>query len=156
MSVRRFLGLVLSLSLLFLLVAPAFAGDDRPDRPMTKRDLEGISPKRHRFLFNTIGGAAIGMGVGALLGGGKGLTKGLLIGGGAGSSWYLHQHPRALDGAHDWALIGSHTALTGGLGWTVCNCDEGFWGGSLIGGGGTAWWLAGNHNRNRQVGNNQP
>jgi hypothetical protein len=149
---RRFLGLALSLAMFFMSCGMAFAGD----RPMDKRDLEGISPKRHRLLFSTIGGAAVGMGVGVLVGGSKAWVKGALVGGGGGSSWYLHNHPNAGGGYHDWALIGSHTALGAGLGWTLCGCNDGFGAGALIGGGGTAWWLSAHKDRGQTVGTNQP
>jgi hypothetical protein len=149
---RKLLGLALSLALLLCTSVTAFAGD----RPMDKNDLQGISPKRHRLIFSTLGGMAVGMGVGALVGGSKAWVKGGLLGGGAGSAWYLHNHPNAGGAYHDFALIGSHTALGSGLGWTLCDCNDGFGAGALIGGGGTAWWLAAKRDRTQTVGSTQP
>jgi hypothetical protein len=87
--------------MLFLLAAPAFAEDPQT----TAKDLKGISAKRHRFIFTTLGGAAVGAGIGVLIG--------------------------------------------GGLGWTLCGCDDGLVAGTLIGGGASAWWQAAHAGRTR-------
>lgn len=77
--------------MLFMLALPAFAADPQT----TAKDLKGISPKKYRYVFSTVGGALIGIGIGKLLGGGNDITKGLLVGGGGASAFYLHTHPRA-------------------------------------------------------------
>ncbi len=143
MAVKKILALVLTLCMA-LVALPAFAGD-RPLDP--KRDLSGISPKRHRYIFTVLGGAALGAGVGALLGSGNDLTKGALLGGGAFSSLYLSSHRRAGGPNRDWAYVLSHTALGTGIGWTLCGCDDGAVAGALIGGGGTVAWKAMNPDR---------
>ena len=56
MAVKKLLALVLTVCMA-LVALPAFAGD-RPLDP--KRDLSGISPKRHRYIFTVLGGAALG------------------------------------------------------------------------------------------------
>jgi hypothetical protein len=113
------------------------------DPQVTKNDLKGISPKKHRYVFSTVGGALVGMGIGKLLGGGNDVLKGMMIGGGGASALYLHSHPRAeLAGWRNWGIIGSYTALGGGLGWTACGCNTGLVAGTLIGGGGSAWYTA--------------
>src|SRR5438105_15896491 len=132
--VKRILTVFLSL-LMVLVTLPAFAGD-RPLDP--KRDLKGINPHRYRYIFSVLGGAAVGAGVGAILGSGNDLTKGALIGGGAVSSLYLSSNRNAARGYRDWAYILSHTALGTGAGWTLCGCGDGAVSGALIGGGGTA------------------
>jgi hypothetical protein len=135
---KKLWGLAVCLGLLLLTVGPAYAGD----RPVDKRDLKGISPHRHRYIFATIGGAAVGAGLGALAGGGGNISKGLLIGGGGASALYLHSH-RSTGGAYrDWLFIPSHAALGTGIGWTICGCDNGAVAGLLIGGGGSAIWRA--------------
>src|SRR5581483_11479575 len=89
-----------------------------------------------------IGGAALGGGFGALVGGKGNFAKGLLIGGGGASALYLHSH-RSTGGAYrDWLFIPTHTALGTGIGWTICGCDNGAAAGALIGGGGSALWRA--------------
>ncbi len=134
----KFWGLLLTAAMLVWLAAPCLAGD----RPIDKRDLKGISPHRHRYIFSVVGGAAIGAGIGKVLGGGNDITKGLLIGSGGASALYLHSH-RSTGGAYrDWLFIGSHTALGTGLGWTICGCNTGALAGGLIGGGGSAMWRA--------------
>jgi hypothetical protein len=130
--------MVLLVMFLLGIVTPARAGE----RDVDVRDLKGISPKRHKHLFSVIGGAAVGAGIGLLLGSGNDVTKGLFIGGGGASAVYLHSH-RTTGGAYrDWLFIGTHTALGTGLGWTICGCDDGAVAGALIGGGGSAIWRA--------------
>lgn len=111
-------------------------------RDVNKRDLRGISPKHHKYIFTVLGGAAAGAGLGFILPGEKTPLKLMLMGGGAGSTWYLYNHPRALDGYHDWAMIGGNTALGWGIGWLGCNCRDGAYAGMLLGGGVTAVWEA--------------
>ena len=135
---NKFWGLAICLGLLLMLVAPAFAGD----RPVDKRDLKGISPHRHRYIFATMGGAAVGAGFGALIGGKGNFAKGLLIGGGGASALYLHSHRNTGGAYRDWLFIPTHTALGTGIGWTLCGCDNGALAGALIGGGGSAIWRA--------------
>ena len=139
MSGKRLSAALCSLLMLFMLAMPAFAEDPQT----TTQDLKGISAKRHRFLFSTFGGAAVGAGIGVLLGGRTEALKGIMIGGGGASALYMHSHPHDnLGGWRNWAFIGSHTALGGGLGWTLCGCDDGLVAGSLIGGGASAWYHA--------------
>jgi len=133
---NRFWSVALCLALLLAVVSPAMAGD----RPVDTRDLKGISPHRHHYIFSVIGGALVGAGVGELLGGGGDVVKGMLIGGGGLSAIYLHSHRGAASGWRDWAFIGSHTALGLGAGWTICGCDTGAVSGALIGAGGSAIW----------------
>ncbi len=136
---KRLWAVLCSALMLFMLASPAFAEDPQT----TAKDLKGISAKRHRYIFSVVGGAAVGAGIGELLGGGKDVLKGLMVGGGGGSALYLHSHPRAnLNGWRNWALIGSYTAFGGGMGWTLCGCNTGLVAGSLIGGGASAWWEA--------------
>ena len=144
---KRLWAVLSSLLMLFMLAMPAFAEDPQT----TAQDLKGISPKRYRYLFSTAGGAAVGAGIGVLLGGRTEALKGIMIGGGGGSALYLHSHPREnVSGWRSWALIGSHTVLGGGLGWTLCGCDDGLVAGSLIGGGASAWWHAAHDGRRRK------
>lgn len=139
MTGKRLWVALCSFLMLFMLAMPAFSEDPQT----TAQDLKGISAKRYRFLFTTAGGAAVGAGIGVLLGGSTEALKGIMIGGGGGSALYMHSHPHdQLGGWRNWAMIGSHTALGGGIGWTLCGCDDGLVAGSLIGGGGTAWWQA--------------
>jgi hypothetical protein len=148
MTGKRLWAALCSLLMLFMLALPAFAEDPQT----TAQDLKGISAKRYRFLFTTAGGAAVGAGIGVLLGGGKDVLKGIMVGGGGGSALYLHSHPRDdMHGWRNWAMIGSHTALGGGIGWTLCGCDDGLVAGSLIGGGATAWWQASHTGRRRNT-----
>ncbi len=134
---KRMMVIVLSLS--FLFVHSSFAADPQ----MSAKDLKGISPKRHKYLFTTIGGAAVGAGVGILLGSGNDITKGILVGGGAASLVYLHTNRRDnIGGWRNWAYVGSGTAFGTGLGWTVCGCSTGAWSGLFIGGGASALWVA--------------
>src|SRR4051794_17170577 len=118
---KRVISFALCLALVTMVSAPLFAADREP----TKEDLKGISPKRHRYIFNVAGGLAVGAGIGALLGGAPSVAKGILIGGGAGSAWYLHGHPNAAGSMHNWAHIATYTALGSGLGWTLCKCGDG-------------------------------
>jgi hypothetical protein len=136
---KKILTIVLALCFLAIVAVPGFS-EDRTIDP--KRDLKGISPKRHRYIFSVLGGAAAGAGLGAILGSGNDLTKGALLGGGAVSSLYLSSHRKAGNGYRDWAYIASHTALGTGVGWTICGCDDGAVAGALIGGGATAAWRA--------------
>ncbi len=134
----KFWSLALCVAFLLATVAPALAGD----RDVDVRDLKGISPHRHRYIFSVIGGAAVGAGIGKILGGGNDITKGLLIGSGGMSALYLHSH-RSTGGAYrDWLFIGSHTALGTGIGWTICGCNTGALAGALVGGGASAIWRA--------------
>jgi hypothetical protein len=146
---KKLITYAMSLVLLILFAAPAFA--QRRDRDVTARDLSGVpSPRRHRWLTSTIGGAAIGAGIGVLIGHKTEFVKGMLIGAGGGSSMYLHSHPRTFSGAaRDWAFIGSHAALGTGLGWTICGCNDGAVAGLLVGGGASAWWRASLPDRRR-------
>ena len=136
---RKLLAALLSAALLFFFMAPVFAAD----RDMTTQDLSGVPKLRfHRYAFATLGGAAVGAGIGALLGGHTEMEKGALITGGAMSTFYLMSHRNTASGWRDWAFIGSNTALGTGLGWTVCGCNDGAFAGAMIGGGGTAAWRA--------------
>ena len=139
MKLARGLWIVLCICLLISASIPVAAAD--PD--ITKKDLKGISPQRHKYLFAVVGGAAIGAGIGVLVGSGNDITKGILIGGGGMSAIYLHSHRRdTLNGWRNWAYIGSYTALGGGLGWTLCGCNDGLVSGLLLGGGISTAWLA--------------
>lgn len=136
---KRFWSVALCLALIVMVAAPSFAGD----RAVDKRDLKGISPHHHRYLFSVIGGTLLGGGIGALVGGGHGnIAKGMLIGGGGLSALYLHSHRGATDGYRDWAFIASHTALGLGAGWTICGCGRGAAFGTLVGAGGSMIWRA--------------
>jgi hypothetical protein len=139
---KKLFTLAMCLVLLMVFAAPAFA--QTRDREVTRRDLTGVpSPRRHRWLTSTLGGAAIGAGIGVLIGHKTEFVKGMLIGGGGGSALYLHSHPRTFSGGmRDWAFIGSHAALGTGLGWTLCGCNDGAVAGLLVGGGASAWWRA--------------
>jgi hypothetical protein len=146
MSLNKLYTFVLCLGLLFTIGASAQTRD--PDR----RDLHGISPKNHRYLFTVLGGAAAGAGLGFVLPGEKTPLKLMLMGGGAGSTWYLYFHRNALGSFHDMAMIGGNTALGWGIGWLGCNCRDGAYAGTLLGAGLTAGWQALNNDpamRNR-------
>ncbi|MGH9569011.1 MAG: hypothetical protein ACRD72_24015 [Candidatus Angelobacter sp.] len=130
---------ILSICLCLLFSLGAFAQQGRdPD----KRDLQGISPKHHKYIFTVLGGAAAGAGLGFILPGEKTPLKLMLLGGGAGSSWYLYNHRNTLGEFHDWGMIGGNTAMGWGIGWLGCNCRDGAYAGSLLGGGLTAGWEA--------------
>jgi hypothetical protein len=137
MSLRKFWIFVLCLGLLFTLGAAAQTSRD-PDR----RDLRGISPKRHKYIFTVLGGAAAGAGLGFVLPGEKTPLKLMLMGGGGASTWYLHTHRNALGNWHSMGLIGGNTALGWGIGWLGCNCRDGAYAGTLLGGGLTGAWVA--------------
>jgi hypothetical protein len=136
MEHKRFWVLAICVGLLLMLAPSAIAQDT------TSRDLNGISPQNHKYFITTLGGAAAGAGLGFLLGGGLKTAKLALIGGGGASAWFLHTHPYTLGRVHDWAMVGSGTALGMGIGWTICDCDHGLIAGTLLGGGGTAVWEA--------------
>jgi hypothetical protein len=135
---RKYWALLLCLCFLFIAAMPAMAADPE----ITKDDLKGISPQRHKYLFSVLGGAAVGAGIGVLVGGGNDITKGLMVGGGGMSALYLHTHRHdTMNGWRNWAYIASYSAFGGGMGWTLCGCDDGLVAGTLIGGGATAGWL---------------
>jgi hypothetical protein len=136
MSLRKFWIFVLCFGLLFTLGAAAQTRD--PDR----RDLRGISPKRHKYIFTVLGGAAAGAGLGFILPGEKTPLKLMLMGGGGASTWYLYSHRNALGNLHSLGMIGGNTALGWGIGWLGCNCRDGAYAGTLLGGGVTGAWLA--------------
>jgi len=136
MRYNKFWIFFICLGLLFTLGSTTFAQD------MTSRDLDGISPQHYKYIITTAGGAAVGAGLGFILGGGAKTGKLALIGGGGASAWFLHTHRSTLGKFHDWAMVASGTALGTGIGWTICNCDNGLVAGTLLGGGGTAVWEA--------------
>jgi hypothetical protein len=141
---RRMLSI---LCCLCLLVAPSFAGNqpvqsaDSNDgssatRDASSADVKGI-PKRHRYPWAIVAGAALGAGVGALLppGSGKSAAKGSLIGGSLASFFYLSAHKNEPSKNRPAAWIITNAVLGGGIGWSVCNCGKGFPIGALLGGG---------------------
>jgi hypothetical protein len=135
---HKFWAVVLCACFLFIAAMPAMAADPEP----TPKDLKGISPQRFRYLFSVAGGAAVGAGIGFIVGSGNDITKGVMVGGGAMSFYYLHKHKNDnLHGWRNWAMIGGNTALVGGIGWTLCGCNDGLVAGALIGGGVTAAWM---------------
>lgn len=136
---KKLWSLVICFCLLIVAAVPSVAADPE----VTKKDLKGISPQHHKYLFSVLGGAAVGAGVGVLLGGGGDIGKGIMVGGGGMSALYLHSHRHDdLGGWRNWAYVGSYSSFGGGLGWTLCGCDDGLVSGMLIGGGATAAWLA--------------
>ena len=138
MRATKLLLITLCICLVGILATPAFAGD----RDVGVQDLKGI-PKKHRFLTTVVGGAALGAGIGAIMPGGMhSVWKGMLIGGGGSGKIYLVKHRNAAGGWTDWANIASTAALGTGLGWTVCGCSDGAFGGLLVGGGLEAIWQA--------------
>jgi hypothetical protein len=136
MQFRKFW--ILFFCLVLLLPLASAAQSRQPD----KRDLRGINPHRYKYVFSVLGGAAAGAGLGYILPGEKTPLKLALIGGGGVSTWFLTTHRSTLGPFHDWAMIGSNTALGSGIGWLGCNCHDGLIGGALIGGGATAVWEA--------------
>lgn len=150
MGYRKLCTLAICLGLLVMLGSTAIAQD------MSSRDLNGINPQNHKYIITTLGGAAAGAGLGFILGGGLKTAKLALIGGGGASAWFLHTHPYSLGRFHDWAMVGSGTTLGMGIGWTICNCDNGLLAGTLIGGGGTALWESLKHDRAAQNTFNSP
>jgi hypothetical protein len=138
MQHKKFWILVLCLGFLFPLISSA----QSREREVDKRDLRGISPQHHKYIFSLLGGAAVGAGLGFILPGEKTPLKLAMIGGGGASTWFLHTHRATLGGYHDWGMITSNTVLGGGIGWLGCNCNDGLIGGTLIGGGATAVWEA--------------
>lgn len=135
---RKFWVFAICLGLMLTFGSTAFA----QGRDMDSRDLNGISPQSHKYIFSTLGGAAAGAGLGFILGGGAKTAKLAMIGGGGASTWFLHSHRYSLGKYHDWAMIGSNTTLGMGIGWTICDCDNGLIAGALLGGGGTAAYEA--------------
>ena len=154
LGVKKLCALAVSICLLWFLAVPAFAADPQ----VTSKDLKGISPKHYKYAFSVIGGAAVGAGVGALVNGwSNDVAKGLLVGSGGASALYLHFHKHdTLNGWRNWAYIGSYTAFGGGVGWTVCGCNQGLAAGLLIGGGATAVWLAQNPQLPHRTATNVP
>jgi hypothetical protein len=140
MQQRKFWILVLCLGLLLPLMSVAQSRNR--DRDVDRRDLNGISPQHFKYVLSTLGGAAAGAGLGYVLPGEKTPLKLALIGGGGASTWFLHSHRDTMGPFHDWAMIGSNTALGTGIGWLGCNCHDGLIGGALLGGGVTAVWEA--------------
>ena len=139
---KKFWCVALCLTLCLMLAAPAFAGDGQTKQNL-KQDLKSYSPRHHRYLYSVVGGALLGAGVGALVGGGHGnIMKGMLIGGGGLSALYLHSHRSATEPYRDWAFLASHSALGLGAGWTICGCNRGAAFGLLAGAGGDLIWRA--------------
>ena len=133
-SGKKPLTLLLALLVALIFTLPSYAAD----APNLKQDLRRVNPRRYSYLFSVLGGAALGAGVGAMLGSGNALAKGALIGGGGVSELYLTSFPNFAQGYRSWGFLLSNTALGAGLGWTLCGCNNGLAAGSLIGGGGTA------------------
>jgi hypothetical protein len=136
MQHKKFWILVLCLGFLFPLMSAA------QSRDVSKRDLQGISPQHHKYIFSVLGGTAAGAGLGFILPGEKTPLKLAMIGGGGASTWFLHTHRDTLGPYRDFGMITSNSALGGGIGWLGCNCNDGLIGGTLIGGGATAVWEA--------------
>jgi hypothetical protein len=141
---RRMLSI---LCCLCLLVAPSFAGNqaaqsgDSNDSSSATRDASSADVKgirsRHRYPWAIVAGATLGAGVGALLppGSGKSAAKGLLIGGSLASLLYLSGHKNEPARYRPVAWIITNAVLGGGIGWSVCNCGNGFPIGAALGGG---------------------
>jgi hypothetical protein len=142
--IRQFVGI---LCCLCLLVATSFAGDqaaksaDSNDsssatRDPSRADVKGVR-SHHRYPWAIVAGAALGAGVGALLppGSGKSAAKGLLIGGSLASLLYLSAHKNEPAKYRPAAWIITNAVLGGGIGWSVCNCGNGFPIGAALGGG---------------------
>ena len=138
MQQRKFWVLVLCLGLIFPLMSAA----QSRNRDVDRRDLNGISPQHFKYILSSLGGAAVGAGLGFILPGEKTPLKLALIGGGGASTWFLHSHRDTLGPLHDWGMVGSNTVLGTGIGWLGCNCHDGMVGGALLGGGATAVWEA--------------
>lgn len=134
LSIKKLLTLVLALCTVLVLAPASFAAGP----PSAKQTLRKVTPRRYSYVFSVVGGAALGAGVGAILGGGASLGKGALIGAGGISDLYLTSFPNALGGFRSWAFLLSNTALGSGVGWTLCGCNNGLAAGALVGGGGTA------------------
>jgi len=149
MAYKRSWIIAICLGLLLVLTSSAMAQD------MTKKDLRGISPKHHKYIFSVLGGAAAGAGLGFILGGGAKTAKLAMLGGGGASTWFLHTHRDSLGDLHDWGMIGSNTVLGMGAGWTICDCHNGLVAGALLGGGATAAWEALKHDSATQNALNQ-
>lgn len=150
---KKIWALALSICLIWFLAVPAFAADPQ----VTTKDLKGISPQRYKYLFSVAAGAAIGAGVGVLVGSGNDITKGIMVGGGGMSALYLHTHRHdTLNGWRNWAYVGSYTVFGGGLGWTLCGCNDGLGAGMLIGGGATGVWLVSHPQRTTPTATNAP
>jgi hypothetical protein len=106
LKLKRFTVVALVLALLSLALAPEAAACHRYrrayyGRPYRYSGVAGARYYRHyhghstRNLLLTVGApAALGAGVGALLGGGKGAGVGALLGGGGGAAYYLLNHRR--------------------------------------------------------------
>src|SRR5207248_1653460 len=133
-SLRKLLIIVVALCVTVVFTTPSYAADG----PNIKQDLRRVNPRRYSYLFSVVGGAALGAGVGAILGSGSALAKGALIGGGGISELYLTSFPDFAQGYRSWGYLLSNTALGAGLGWTMCDCNNGLAAGALVGGGGTA------------------
>jgi hypothetical protein len=110
MQYKKFWILVFCLGLIFPLMSHA------QSRDVDKRDLRGISPQHYKYIFSVAGGAAVGAGLGYILPGEKTPLKLMMIGGGGASTWFLYTHRATLGPFHDWAMIGSNTALESGRG----------------------------------------
>lgn len=137
---KKFWTVILSVCFLIVAMAPAYAGDT----PQVIQDMKNNSPLRRRYFFSVLGGAAIGAGVGVLVGGGNDITKGLLVGGGGASTAFLHANRRAGGAYRPWYMLAGHTALGSGIGWTICGCNDGLAAGTLVGFGASAIWQASN------------
>ena len=126
--------MLLTVFIIFLSIGRTFAGDRDP----TESDLKGI-PRSHKYAWAIAGGTALGAGIGIIAPGGtKSAFKGALLGGSLTSAFYLAKDHRAAYGKRSAAHIITNTVLGTSVGWIVCNCTEGAWGGALVGGGGTA------------------
>jgi hypothetical protein len=130
---KRIWTLLLALVTTVALCAPTFGMD-------FKKTLKKMSPHKHPYIYTTIGGAAVGGGIGALVGGGGNFAKGLLLGGGGASAFYLHFHHEAGGDYRPWAYFATHTALGTGAGWTICGCGTGAVTGLLVGAGADLLW----------------
>ncbi len=137
MGGKKLWGIILCIMLVFALMSPALAQEKR-GFPITKNDLRHLNPARHPYFFSVLGGGAIGAAAGELLGSGNDVVKGLLIGSGGASAAYLHTHPHSRSSYRPVEYLASDTALGTGIGWTICGCTDGAWGGGLIGFGASA------------------